>query len=154
MKRFPTVLILVGIPASGKTTWAIEHCKQHGDFVRISRNDLRQMLRGEPQCANHIEGVITTMVASLLLNAARRGLNVIVDNTNLRAEYIDGVSGIVSSHAHVEFKVFDVPVQECIFRDAKRALPVGDEIIRRMEKEFRGLLATFSFERRPARTWR
>ena len=37
------VLILIGIPGSGKSTWSTEFVKENKDWVRINRDDFRFM---------------------------------------------------------------------------------------------------------------
>lgn len=38
------LIILQGIPGSGKTTYARQFCKDHDNYVRVNRDDIRNML--------------------------------------------------------------------------------------------------------------
>lgn len=125
------VIILKGLPASGKTTWAKNFCKDDEDFVRVNRDDLRHM------CGTYWvpkrEGLITDMERFAVESALKRGYNVIVDATNLNPKYSGWIGKIAEEYdAVTEEMFFNTPVEECIRRDEARENPVGKAVIMRM----------------------
>lgn len=128
------VLILQGIPGSGKTTFAKEFVKGKGDWVRINRDDLRNM-RGD-YLVNKQESLISEWEDFLLLSSLRKGYNVIMDSTNLNPKTINRIKGIINHleiiddvNIELEFKLLDTSLGVCIERDKKREKPVGAGII-------------------------
>lgn len=73
------LLILKGLPASGKSTWAREHCEKNKDWVRVNRDDLRNM-RGLYWLPKQ-EKLITKWEDACLISALESGYNVILDST-------------------------------------------------------------------------
>ena len=75
-----------GLPASGKTTYA-KFIATQIQAVRISRDDIRTTLFGEeyhegspkPEC----EDIVTSQQKAMITDAIKRGIDVIVDDTNL-----------------------------------------------------------------------
>jgi predicted kinase len=125
------MIICQGLPASGKSTWAINKCKEDKSFVRVNRDDLRTM-RGEYWVPAQ-EKLITTWQHSMITNALIDGYNVIVDDTNLNPKTLDALRGVAARFVpeiNVEIKFFDVDVEECIKRDRKRERSVGEKVIR------------------------
>jgi predicted kinase len=41
------VLVLIGIPGSGKSTWAKDFVSNNSDWIRVNRDDFRDMLKTE-----------------------------------------------------------------------------------------------------------
>lgn len=107
------VIATVGLPGSGKTTWANKMVAS-GGFVRVNSDELReQHPRSHEARIRHLrdEGIV---------RALQSGKSVIVDNTNLR-----GVSDLrrIAREFGADFRVQDfrdVPWQECVRRDAAR----------------------------------
>src|SRR6056297_2309134 len=119
MDKKQKLLVLQGIPASGKTTWAREFLKGKTDWVRVNRDELRKM-RGDywikPQ-----EDLITVFERNIVIFSLNAGYNVIVDGTNLNPKYIEKWKAIAKDHAvEIEFKEFDVSLKEAIKRDEQR----------------------------------
>jgi predicted kinase len=81
------VLVLVGIPGSGKSTWAKDFVSNNSDWIRVNRDDFRDMLKTSQTCENKIEDMITGLVNDVISSSLSRKLNVIVDNTNLKVKY-------------------------------------------------------------------
>jgi predicted kinase len=136
------VVMLRGLPGSGKTTWALEWLANNPDWRRVNKDDLRRMLWGSKKPKNnerHLdliqEGIIVELLAS--------GFNVIVDNTHLspkRELHLRALCAKYEPHNNkeVEFEVkfFDTPLFECILNDARRPDPVGYKVIGRMYEQF------------------
>jgi hypothetical protein len=63
---------------------------------------------------------------------------VVVDDTNLRVKYVRAWMDLAAEvGASVTFQGFtDVPLDECLRRDAARDLPVGEQVIRDMHQRY------------------
>lgn len=129
------VIILKGLPASGKSTYAKEIIEKNpGVYKRINKDDLRSMLDNSKWSKSN-EAFVLKVRDALINLALAEGYSPIVDDTNLHSKHEDSISAMVAP-IPVETKSFDVPVFECIERDAKRPNPVGGEVIVRMWNQF------------------
>jgi predicted kinase len=131
------LLITRGLPASGKTTFAR---KLQPSVVRVNRDDLRRMLHGERLFTQWAEGQVTRVQRVQVEVLLRTGVDVCVDDTNLRAKTVREWAELAARlGASFELHDFtDVPVDECVRRDAERAAEdrVGEEAIRRMHQRY------------------
>ncbi|NES15635.1 MULTISPECIES: AAA family ATPase, partial [Micromonospora] len=126
-----------GLPASGKTTFAR---RLQPDVVRVNRDDLRRMMHGARLFTQWAEGQVTraqrAQVEALL--AAR--VSVCVDDTNLRSRTLRDWAELAERFG-ATFEVHDftdVPLDECLRRDAARAEEdrVGEAAIRRLHERY------------------
>jgi predicted kinase len=131
------LLITRGLPASGKTTFAR---KLQPQVVRVNRDDLRLMLHGRRLLTQWSEAQVTHVQRAAVEALLRAHSDVIVDDTNLRPRTVrDWAELAARFHATFEVHDFtDVPVDECIRRDAGRTAPdhVGEEGIRTMYSRY------------------
>lgn len=122
------IIMLKGLPASGKTTWA----KQQPGHKRVNKDDLRAML----DCSEHSkenEQFVLKVRNFIVEEAMRCNLPVIVDDTNIMPYHEETLREIAKKHnAPFEVKIFDVPIEVCIERDSKREHPVGAKVIQEM----------------------
>ena len=132
----PTLTITRGLPGSGKTTWA----KQQGGYVRVNRDELRRMLHGGPLHTGWAEVQVTLAQRAQIEALLRAGVNVICDDTNLRARVVRELAELARAcgAAVVVHDFTDVPVDECVTRDAVRPEPerVGGDVIREMWQRY------------------
>ena len=131
------VILTVGLPASGKSTWAkAQMTKNPGRYKRVNRDSLRLMLDNE-QFNPKREKFITTAQRQLIVSALDEGFHVIVDDTNLNPKYISAFKELVKGKAEVEVKDFtDAPLERCIEWYLKREASVGKDVIVRMYKQY------------------
>lgn len=129
--------ITVGLPGSGKTTWARELVAfaEPDSAVAISRDDLRDMLYGKRVgLSTAQEDEITALQHAMTEKALRRGQDVVVHDCNLRMSYRKALAEIAervgADWAQVGF--IDVPLIVCLERNAKRDAPVPESVIRQM----------------------
>ncbi len=125
--------MLKGLPASGKSKWAKEQC--NAEVVRVNKDDLRAMLG-----ANFTKGkedIVLIARDNIVREALIQNKTVIVDDTNFAPIHEQKLREIAEFHL-AEFKIvsFDTPVDECIKRDAKRANPVGRDVIMDMYRKY------------------
>lgn len=132
------VIILQGIPGSGKSTWAKEFLKGKEDWVRINRDDLRDM-RGDYWVPEQ-EKYITDLEFRALRTAMSHNYNIVLDSTNLNPKTIKKIQDevnqfnevfgeLIQDPYEIEFKLMDTPLEVCIERDAKRERSVGSMVI-------------------------
>lgn len=135
------VLILKGLPASGKTTWA----KKQKGWKRINKDDLREMLDNGEWTPDNEEFVLKVR-DKIITECMMSGHNVIVDDTNFSQKHISRISELVvlqnafaediNNYYQMGQKFFDTDVDLCIKRDRQRAKPVGHKVIRDMYKKY------------------
>lgn len=139
------VKILIGIPASGKTTMCEEFLRNNPDWVRVNRDDYRRMLRNEAMCEFRVENMITELANEAVLTALQNKRNVLIDNTNLKKEYIDAIIELTREYADIEFRLFPISLEKAIERDAARVKKVGEKVIEKMYKDYVKLVDSYQF---------
>jgi predicted kinase len=131
-----TLTITRGLPGSGKTTWA----RQQPGAVRVNRDDLRRMLHGGQMGLGWAEKQVTVAQRAQIDALLREGVNVICDDTNLRGRVVRELAEVAyAAGATVVIRDFtDVPLEECIARDALREGDgrVGEDVIRGMHQRY------------------
>ncbi|MEU8890872.1 AAA family ATPase [Streptomyces sp. NPDC048442] len=141
----PVVHVMTGLPASGKTTAARAlQAESGGRMRRVNLDDLRAMLdlpaarnrdrdespEGRARSFAREQTVLAVQDAAVRA-AVDGGFDVVVDNTHLTPHIPKRLKAAVAGQA--VFVVHDftgVPLEECVRRDAARANPVGEDIVR------------------------
>ena len=137
------IFLPVGIPGSGKSTWAkAEIAKDPNEWCRINNDDIRAMLNGSVYSPDY-EKLITETRNFLIREGLKRGKNLIIDNLNISRRHFDDVCKIaksVNGNFQVIEKPFYVELDEAIARDAKREgkAQVGEVVIKKWFKESGG----------------
>ncbi len=150
-KRTLTVKILIGVPASGKSTFTKDFLRKNQDWAAVSRDDFRYMFRNEGKVDLVFESIINDMMDMTIIKLLNAKKNVIIDATNLQRKYIEAFCKLVQFKANVEFMVFDVPMATCIERDKARERSVGEEVIKKMYKDYKNIIDSDVFTSRTAR---
>lgn len=128
------LIIMRGLPGSGKTTIVKHILGTWSNYVRISRDDLRSMLHGDVWSAER-EFVTLRVRDCLVFQALQSGTNVIVDETSLRRYQIGSLRSIARlSGAGIRVLEMVTPLAECVHRDSLRPNPIGAERITEMYK--------------------
>lgn len=136
MTKKKKILLLVGCPATGKSTWAKEYVStRKKEWVVVNRDSIRMMIFGGNYDSNTQEEYVTIIEDHAVESALDRGLNVIIDATNLNPKYKGRWKDIAEKHnAVVEEKEFYIPMEEAIARDKARGeaggISVGKKVIR------------------------
>jgi hypothetical protein len=79
----PKLQVTVGLPASGKTSWAKGQLKKSKDTVAFSYDDFRLMLFNDVQNGGKGEELVRRLLFQGVREALSQGFNVIVHNTTL-----------------------------------------------------------------------
>jgi len=124
-----TLVLTVGLPASGKTTWALES----GFDVAISLDDCREELWGSRDIQDGPGGITALLECQdrKIKDAMASGKRVVVHNTNILREYRRPLIETAKAFGYnTVIMFFDVSLSECIQRDKNRPNPVSGPVIR------------------------
>lgn len=127
------IIIMKGLPASGKSTRAAEILKAEGNVVRINKDLLRTMLHFDKFTYKNEDKTrqAARVLAATFLN---NNINVIIDDTNLAEGTLQSWKDLAKDcQAKIQYEdMTSVPLHECLVRDAERAKPVGQDVIMNM----------------------
>ncbi len=131
------VLILQGLPASGKSQFARELLlTKPGSWVRTNKDLLREMAHASYWSPAN-EKFILKLRDTAILMALEAGKHIVVDDTNF-GDNIEHIKQLVKGQARVEVdnSFLQVGVEECIRRDLLRPKSVGKDVIMKMYNQF------------------
>lgn len=131
------ILILSGLPGSGKTHRALEWVAEDPtQRVRVNYDDLRLELYGPDWVFNRLEEAAMKVYArERVVDALTTGMSVVIDNTNLSDKVRNSWIELGALHgATPVFEEIDTPVSVCVRRDRGREgrAHVGRAVIERM----------------------
>jgi predicted kinase len=124
----PELLILVGAPGSGKSSFAKYFIRTEHNWARVSRDDFRAMQYESSRASDATEIMITTAIDASIKAYLLKGFSVMIDATHCKMDYIKQYITKYTSMANISFKVFDVPLAELISRCEAREAETGKHI--------------------------
>jgi predicted kinase len=138
------IVLCVGGPASGKSTWAKKKVAEDPlNWCRISNDDLRNMCNGYVFSSDY-EKFITDTRNFLIREALKRDKNVIIDNVNSNKRHWEMACKLAqeaNKDVMVMEKHFFEDLETLLERNAKRegTARVPDEAVKRFFKELGGV---------------
>lgn len=135
------ILILKGLPASGKSTFARKLLANQihdmrGKWKRVNKDDLRSMI-DDGYWSKENESFIIKIRDNLIRQALLDGYDVVVDDTNLAPQHEKDIMKIAEQlEANFDVKFFEIKVEEAIKRDLNRPVSVGKDVIMDMYKRY------------------
>lgn len=130
------IIFCKGLPASGKSTWAKQFCIDNPTFVRINKDDIRELL-GSPKFSREFESSVLSIQRKMGEAILESGKSLIIDDTNFSQKHWEYWMGVANRlHLYIAQRYFDTPIEECIERDSKREKSVGKEVIMGMYKTY------------------
>lgn len=104
-KGIPTVVMMIGLPGSGKNTYIDEKYAKDGvkPWVILSRDDIRYELGfcGKDEkvvLSSEKEGIVSEVFNERLVNAVKEKKNVVINNINLKRKYRDGYKELLKTY--------------------------------------------------------
>lgn len=128
----PTLYYLVGLPASGKSTYARELEESKG-IVRLSSDDLREELFGSRTCQDK-NNVLFEEMNKRTRNILKQGKDVIYDATNINSKKRKNFIKQMPNNVIKKCIFFVEDRHNLDLRDLHRDTTVGYDVIERMYK--------------------
>lgn len=122
-----TLVILRGLPASGKSTWAHKAAATTPNTVVVSLDGLRRMTAGglaayHQRRTDRMEQLIVRTAHAMVCDALRKGVNVVMDAQNATVERVHALVGLAADcDADVQMVAFSVPLETLLARNRRRA---------------------------------
>ena len=142
-RRFPRrgqssglLVMMIGLPASGKST--LTDAFRAAGFVHLNKDAIRQELYGDASAVGDVKEV-NRLFYSRLEEACQASANIVVDNLNLNFFYRRGPAACAREHGYADITniVLDIPLEECLKRNANRDRKVPEEVIRQHAQTLR-----------------
>lgn len=131
----PTLIILCGIPGSGKSTYAKDYIERNANSIHLSSDAIRKELYGDENIQGN-PGDVFSLMQKRAIEALNNGYDVLYDATNITRKDRSGIIGVCPKFAKIECHIIWAPIEVCIERDSARDRTVGKEVIDRMLKRF------------------
>lgn len=131
----PKLILLVGIPGSGKTTYAKKYIERNDNTLHLSSDAIRKELYGDENTQGNPAEVFSLM-QKRAVEALNEGHDVIYDATNITRKDRSAIISLCPKFAGIEAHIIWAPIETCIERDAARGRTVGKEVIDKMLKRF------------------
>ena len=132
------VILMKGLPGSGKSTRALDLLGRHPErYKRINRDSLREMQDGGKHSRGR-EKMIRRTELRLACFFLEEGYSVIVDDCNLSPSAQAMWRGLAEKQ-QIALEIIDLtdaPIETCIERDLARSRSVGERVIRQMHRQF------------------
>ena len=136
------LILMCGIPGSGKTTFAKKYCQEHKDIIYISRDEIRfGLLQPEDDYFAH-EGLVYHKFIQAVAAALNENKTVIADATFLnkgsRQRFLEVVNTYVTVPYDCYAFVMQTPIEICLERNSSRKgrANVPENTIRNMFNKF------------------
>lgn len=133
-----SLICCIGLPGSGKTSWAKQYIADHSGWVRVNKDDIRLQLKHQGWKWSQLAENQTVVPERdrQIRTALGAGYSVISDDTNLAPKHLYALQDLADEYgATFDVRSFlNVPIGDCIRRDGLRLEPVGEAVIRKLAK--------------------
>lgn len=130
------LILMQGLPASGKSTRAEEIMKESGNAVRLNRDLLRTMLHFDKWTGRN-ERMTKDAERALAATFLAEEKVVIIDDTNLNPSTVESWKAMAKElKASFEIHKIETDFYDCVGRDFVRPNSVGSHVITQMARQF------------------
>ncbi len=135
----PTLVIVRGLPLSGKTRWCESWVEKKQNRLRVSWTDvLHSMGRGPGKL---FKPLAVDAACRLMCQAFRAGCDVVLDECNLNgAELAPFITRAALMYVPMDYVTIRAGIDEIKKRNAQLGHPVNDMVIERMAERYALLL--------------
>lgn len=135
MKQTQKLLMMKGLPCSGKTEWAYKWAESKRNRVRISWTDIMNSI-GRKTRERRILSIEATV--HLMIQSIKSGFDVVLDECNLNPLTFNiFITRALFLGCQIEWHNMNKNIDECKRRNAELGHPVDDMEIERLYKEWK-----------------
>lgn len=140
------LIILSGIPCSGKSTFAVQEKWERERYllptVILSRDDIRKRLNNNKLIYDKgLEGDVTNEFWRLFSKHIKEEKSIIIDNTNCNPKYVREFIKNIPETYNWQILWFDIPLWKAYYRNIKRLARedkwIPFKVIRKFYKEYK-----------------
>lgn len=126
-----TILVLKGVPGSGKSTYAKTWLGESPETrVIVNRDTIRTELGCFPIGNDAQEKEVSKKEIEYITNAIKENKDVCIDATNLNSKTLEKWAKLASNlGVKIEYKEFIISLDEALKRDKIREKPVGKRVL-------------------------
>lgn len=140
MSKQPKLFMLIGLPGSGKSTFARNRVKFYDDCNKtrleiVSSDDIREELYGTRSCQKDPARVFE-IAHERIINSLEQGWDVIFDATNITRKNRASLLKKIPAYTEKFAQICWAPISTCIERDLKREFSVKADVIWKMAYKF------------------
>lgn len=138
------LILLIGLPGSGKSTWARAFVSQYPTYSLVATDAIRERLYGNEAIQGDWRRIWRTVIVEWQsgIEAVHRSeiQGVVYDATNVRRRYRRGAIATARELGFTRLTAcwFDVPLAICLQRNQQRVRQVPEEILYRMHRQLTG----------------
>lgn len=131
------IVLLAGIPGSGKTTLS-QRLIDKG-YVTINADQIREELWGDAAEQSNKEAVFQVFFERLE-EGLRRGWDIVIDNTNINGRHREPIieRAKAAGYTDIQIWIIDTPLEVCLERNRLRARNVPEDIVENMYRSLHG----------------
>lgn len=135
-------IITIGIPASGKSTYAAGVIENDPSFVELNRDSIRKDLFKiagwtEYHFSEENEKLVTTEQYDRIRQYSNEEKNIVLTDTNLKMKYIRSLISILEYFKYdVYIKICDITMIEAVRRHVERSVGLDAERIKIQYNQF------------------
>ena len=123
------LVVCIGLPGSGKTTWARNFIRNRKNWRLVSNDDVRVLLSGSNTYNSKLSPVVYQTAILYTRSLLKSGHNVILDGTYVEKELWKAIAEKCTKHSHIYAKVFDITPYQARILGKFRAQKEKREII-------------------------
>ena len=135
LKENPKLILLCGLPASGKTFYAKKINFTIENSIVFSSDNIRKELYRDERIQGNSDEVFRIMNCRVV-EALNSGYTVIYDATNITRKDRATILSLCPKFVKIECHIIWTPIWRCINRDKQRDRIIGEKVIKRMVKRF------------------
>lgn len=144
------ILVLIGPPCAGKSTFAKNLVSKNKDWMRFNRDDYRFMIKDHFLYDKKLEKTIFKIQETSIKLALKENYNIVMDNTHCKIKDIMNILDDYKEH-NVYFKCFDEETNILLKRNLERhefdfRYYIEPEHIIQIQKNFEKLTELFDFD--------